>query len=310
MPANLLSRLLKAPPRRRRTGREIAAEELVRRVERIAIAARRAADSSSAGEYRAVFHGRGMEFSEVREYMPGDDVRAIDWNVTARAGAPFVKLYREERDRTLLLLLDVSASQDFGSRLATKRDLTAEAAAALALSAVRNRDRVGAVLFTDRIESVRRPRRGRENALAIVREALSRPLEGFGTDLALGLRAAEGMLKTRSIVVLVSDFRAAGWEAPLARLARRHEVVAVAVADPAEKDLARAGLVRLRDAETGAVSLADTASAAFRRAWSSAARTSASEICAREGVDFLELSSARAPARDLAAFFRSRSGRR
>jgi uncharacterized protein (DUF58 family) len=294
-------------PRRRAPGRSLAPEELLKRVRRVAVAARKKATAAAAGDYRAVFHGRGMEFSEVREYRPGDDVRSIDWNVTARAGAPFVKVFREERDLTLLLLLDLSASQDFGSGLATKRDLVAEAAAALALAAVRNRDRVGAMIFTDRIEVLRRPSRSRTQALAIVRDALSRPLAGFGTDLSAGLAAARRTLKSRAIVVLISDFRASGYETELGRLARKHDVVAVATTDPAEREFPARGMFRVRDAETGSLAVADAAAAAFRRAWSQAARTEAARICGKMGVDYLELSSRRAPAEELAAFFHRRS---
>ncbi len=298
------------PPRSRAPGRTLAPEELLKRVRRIAIAARKKATSSAAGDYRAAFHGRGMEFAEVREYRPGDDVRSIDWNVTARAGAPFVKVFREERDLTLLLLLDLSASQDFGSGLATKRDLVAEAAAALALAAVRNRDRVGALLFTDRIECLRRPSRSRTQALAIVRDALSRPLAGFGTDLSVGLSAARRTLKSRAIVVLIADFRASGYERELGRVARKHDVVAVATTDPAEREFPARGLYRVRDAESGAIRLADASSPAFRRAWSASGRTQAAQVCARLGVDYLELSSRLAPAEELATFFHRRTLRK
>jgi uncharacterized protein (DUF58 family) len=247
-----------------------------------------------------------MEFSEVREYRAGDDVRAIDWNVTARAGAPYVKLFREERDRTLLFLADLSASEDFGSGLATKRDLAAEAVAAIALSAAENRDRVGAILFTDRIERIRRPARGRPHALSVVRDVLSRPLEGFGTDLPLGLRGARNLLKTRALVVLISDFRTGGYERELGALARRHDVVALAVTDPAERRFPAFGLFRLRDAETGDTRVVDASSPEFRRAWP-IGLGSAARICRRAGADFLELSSDRAPSASLATFFRARA---
>jgi uncharacterized protein (DUF58 family) len=300
----LFSRL--SPPRRRRRGRELSAEELFRRVGRIAVAARRKSVSQTSGDYRAVFHGRGMEFSEVREYRPGDDVRSIDWNVTARAGTPFVKLFREERDRTLLFLVDLSASEDFGSTLATKRDLAAEAVAAIALSAAENRDRVGAILFTDRIEKIRRPARGRAHALSVVRDVLTRPLDGFGTDLTLGLRAASNLLKSRALVVLISDFRARGYANELGALARRHDAVALAVSDPAERRFPSRGLFRFRDAESGETRVTDASSPEFRARWSADAATEARRVCLRSGVDFLELSSDRAPSADLASFFRSR----
>lgn len=295
-----------SPPRRRRRGRELSAEELFRRVGRIAVAARKSSVSPTSGDYRAVFHGRGMEFSEVREYRPGDDVRSIDWNVTARAGTPFVKLFREERDRTLLFLADLSASEDFGSALATKRDLAAEATAAIALSAAENRDRVGAILFTDRIEKIRRPARGKPHALSVVRDVLTRPLDGFGTDLALGIRAARNLLKSRALVVLLSDFRARGYEKELGALARKHDVVALGLTDPAERRFPSRGLFRFRDAETGALRVADSSSAAFRNQWGALSAVGARQACLRSGIDFLELSSERAPSADLAAFFRSR----
>lgn len=299
-----------APPRRRRKGRDLSAEELARRVERISIAARKKSDALPAGDYRAVFHGRGMEFSEVREYRAGDDIRSIDWNVTARAGEPFVKVFREERDRTLLLLADLSASSDFGTRLATKRDLAAEAAAAIALSAASSRDRVGAILFTDRIEAIRRPARGKSHALALVREILSRPLEGFGTDLKLGLSSARNLLKSRAMVILLSDFRTSGYERELAALARKHEVIALYIHDPAETNFPSRGLFQFRDAETGRVRLTDAASPMFRRHWREASGERARAICARAGIDCLDLSSARAPSREIAAFFHARSRKR
>jgi len=297
-------------PRRRR-GRALDPADLLRRVERIAVASRRKSDSSPTGDYRSLFHGRGMEFSEVREYRPGDEVRAIDGNVTARTGFPHVKLFREERDRTLLFLADLSASEDFGSGFATKRDLAAEAAAAIALAAAAQRDRVGAILFTDRIEKIARPARGKAHALAIVRDLLSRPLEGFGTDLAGGIAAARRMLKSRALVVLLSDFRATGWERELGALARRHDVVALALSDRAERAFPPSGLLRLRDAETGAVRIVDASSAAFRAAWSAAGSPAgARAACARVGVDFLALDTARSPSKSLDAFFRARAGGR
>ena len=295
----------------RRRGRALDPADLLRRVERIAVVSRRRTESAPSGDYRSVFHGRGMEFAEVREYRPGDDVRAIDGTVTARTGFPHVKLFREERDRTLLFLADLSASEDFGSGFATKRDLAAEAAAAIALAAAAQRDRVGAILFTDRIEKIVRPARGKPHALAIVRDILSRPLDGAGTDLAAGILAARRMLKSRALVVLLSDFRARGWENEIGALARRHDVVALGLGDPAERSFPARGLLRLRDAETGKTRLVDASAPAFRTAWSAAASAGgARAACARAGVDFLALETTRSPSRMLDAFFRSRTGRR
>ncbi|HWC65803.1 MAG TPA: DUF58 domain-containing protein [Thermoanaerobaculia bacterium] len=299
----------RADRRPTRRGRTLDAAELLRRVERIAIASRRRSEATPSGDYRSVFHARGMEFSEVREYRPGDDVRAIDGNVTARTGFPHVKLFREERDRTLLFVVDLSASEDFGTAFATKRDLAAEATAAIALGAAEHRDRVGAILFTDRVEKIVRPARGKPHALAIVRDVLSRPLEGAGTDLAGAIAAARRMLKSRALVIVLSDFRAAGWERELGALARRHDVVALAIADPAERAFPATGLFRLRDAETGETRLVDASDRQFRAAWSAAApAASARAICERAGVDFLLLDTARSPSRALDAFFRARRG--
>lgn len=292
---------------RRRRVRPLSAEELLRRVEKIAVVSRKRSEASPAGDYRSVFHGRGMEFAEVREYRAGDDVRLIDGNVTARSGFPHVKLFREERDRTLLFVVDLSASEDFGTSLATKRDLAAEATATIALAAAAQRDRVGAILFTDRIEKIVRPARGKSHALAIVRDVLSRPLEGFGTDISRGLQAARRVLKARALVVVLSDFRATGWDAELGALARRHDVVALSLSDPAEKRFPARGIFRLRDAETGMVRLVDGSSAAFRSAWSAKSSPApARAVCAKSGVDFVELDTTRAPSRTLASFFRAR----
>jgi uncharacterized protein (DUF58 family) len=296
-----------APPRRRRRGRTLSAEDLARRVEKIAVASRRKSASTPSGDYRSVFHGRGMEFSEVREYRPGDDVRTIDGNVTARSGIPHVKLFREERDRTLLFLIDLSGSEDFGSVFASKRDLAAEATAAIALAATEHRDRVGAILFTDRIEKIVRPARGKVHALAIVRDVLSRPLAGFGTDIAAGLRAARRMLKSRALVVLLSDFRAEGYQAELGALARKHDVVALGLSDPAEKEFPSTGMFRLRDSETGELRLVDASSAAFRSSWNAGeGSASGRSTCVKVGVDFLGLDTTRSPGRALAIFFRAR----
>jgi uncharacterized protein (DUF58 family) len=208
-----------------------------------------------------------MEFSEVREYVPGDDVRAIDWNVTARTGVPHVKKFVEERDLTVLLLLDVSPSQAFGSKYLTKRDLMAELAALLAFAAVKNNDRVGALLFSDTIERFVPPRKGVDHALAIARDALYLEPKGRATDLALALRSAASLLKQRAVIFVVSDFLAAGYEKALKTLNRRHDVVALPITDPREIGMPASGLVRLRDAETGTTRVFDLADPAFRTAW-------------------------------------------
>lgn len=201
--------------------------ETFQKIRRIQIRTRTVLESGVVGAYHTVFKGRGMEFAEVREYTPGDDVRTIDWNVTARVGTPYVKKFVEERDLTLLLLVDVSGSQGFGSQFLLKRDYAAEVAAVLAFSAVANHDRVGAALFSDRVEAYIPPARGRQHALRIVRDLLAHRAEGRGTSLASALRFARQVMKRRGIVAVLSDFQDDGYERALGILRRRHDVVAI-----------------------------------------------------------------------------------
>ena len=223
--------------------------ETIQKIRRVRIRTRTILESGIVGSYHAVFKGRGMEFAAVREYTPGDDVRSIDWNVTARMGTPYVKKYVEERDLTLLLLVDVSGSQSFGSRFLLKRDYAAELAAVLAFSAVANQDRVGAVLFTDRVESYIAPGRGPDHALRIVRDLLACEPAGRGTDLTAALRFTHRSMKRRGIVAILSDFVDSGYERALGVLRARHDVIAFHLWDPCEAEVPAAGLVRLTDPE-------------------------------------------------------------
>jgi uncharacterized protein (DUF58 family) len=284
--------------------------ETFERVRRIRIRTRAILQSGIVGAYHAVFKGRGMEFAEVREYAAGDDVRTIDWNVTARMGAPFVKKYVEERDLTLLLLVDLSGSTRFGSRFLLKRDYAAELAAVLAFSAVANHDRVGAVLFTDRIEAYIAPRGGGDHALRIVRDLLAVEPAGRGTDIAGALRFAQKVMKRRGIVAVVSDFQDSGYEKPLGILRRRHDVVAIHLSDPAETDVPPAGLVAPMDPQTSALRVVDTADPAVRRRLRAGTLTEAQEIFRRTRVDALPLSTAESYERPLASFFEAREKRR
>jgi uncharacterized protein (DUF58 family) len=284
--------------------------ETLRRIRRIQIRTRVILESGIGGAYHAVFKGRGMEFAEVREYTPGDEVRTIDWNVTARMGAPFVKKYVEERDLTLLLLVDVSGSQDFGSRYILKRDYAAELAAVLAFSAVANHDRVGAVLFSDRIEGYIPPGGGREHALRIVRDLLAKPPEGKGTDLAGALRFAQRVLRRRGIVAVISDFQASGYERALGVLRRRHDVVALHLQDPRETEVPPAGLVAFADPETGERVVADTARPQVRRTLADPGYERARQVFKKTQVDSLTLSTAESYEGPLRGFFRARERRR
>lgn len=230
---------------------------ILKQVKRIELRTRGLVTSLLAGEYRSVFRGLGMEFAEVRAYQDGDDFRAIDWNVSARLGHPYIKTFTEERELTVLLVVDQSGSARFGVPR-TKADVGAEVAAVLALAAARQNDRVGALLFSDHVEQVIPPGKGRRHALRVVRDMLAFVPSGKGTDLAGALTYAAKLLRHRAIVVVLSDFAAPGWERPLRRLGLRHEVVAVTVDDPRERELPDAGWIELEDQESGRRVLVDS----------------------------------------------------
>ncbi|HEU4697981.1 MAG TPA: DUF58 domain-containing protein [Gemmatimonadales bacterium] len=237
--------------------------EVLDQVKAIELRTRGLVTSLFAGEYRSVFRGQGMEFAEVRAYEPGDDFRAIDWNVSARLASPYVKTFTEERELTVMLLVDQSGSTRFGKPV-TKGALAVEVGAVLALAAAHHNDRVGALLFTDRVERVIPPAKGRRHALRVIRDLIAFQPAGRTTDLGASLQYATRLLRHRSIVVVLSDFLATGWERPLRRLAARHDVVAVVVDDPREHALPDAGWVEMADAETGRRVLVDTGNRAVR----------------------------------------------
>jgi uncharacterized protein (DUF58 family) len=280
--------------------------ETLRKIRRIQIRTKVILESGIGGAYHAVFKGRGMEFAEVREYTPGDEVRTIDWNVTARMGAPYVKKFVEERDLTLLLVVDVSGSQEFGSQYLLKRDYAAELAAVLAFSAVSNHDRVGAVLFSDRIEGYVPPARGRDHALRIVRDLLAREPLGRGTDLAGALRFANRVLRRRGIVAVISDFQAKGYEKALGALRRRHDVVALHLRDPREADVPAAGLVAFPTREGRRW----WRHRAARGAQAPAPRFRPAAVFKKTRVDALALDTGSSYERPLSGFFKTRERRR
>ncbi len=231
--------------------------EVLRQVKRIELRTRRLVTTLFSGEYRSVFRGQGMEFAEVRAYEMGDDYRAIDWNVSARMASPYVKTFVEERELTVLLVVDRSGSEQFGEPT-SKAERSVEVAAVLALAAARQNDRVGALVFSGGIDHVVPPRKGRSHALRIIRDLIAFKPRDRRTNIATALAYAGQLLRHRSILVILSDFRAPGWEDPLARLARKHEVVAVTVDDPRETELPAAGWIELEDAETGRRALVDS----------------------------------------------------
>ncbi len=276
------------PVRVRRRG---VTPEVLRQVKGIELRTRSLVNTLFTGEYRSVFRGQGIEFAEVREYQQGDDFRSIDWNVSARMGHPFVKSYAEERELTLLLVVDQSGSLHFGAPF-SKAGLAVEVGAVLALAAARHNDRVGTLLFADRVEYVVRPAKGRGHALRVIRDLVAFAPRGRGTNVAEALRYAAKLLRHHAIVVVLSDFRAEGWEEPLAQLAARHDVVAVTIDDPREQQLPDAGWLDLEDAETGRRLLLDTSHTATRHRVLAASERLLQERArklARAGVDRVAL---------------------
>ena len=286
--------------------------EVIRRVRRLEIRTRRLVDESLAGSYHSVFKGRGMEFAEVREYTRGDDVRTIDWNVSARMGHPFVKKFTEERELTVVLMVDVSGSEYFGTGGPTKMELAAEISALLAFSAIRNHDRVGLLLFSDEIELFLPPRKGREHGLRVLRELLAYEPRSRGTRVGAALEYLQHVVRRRAVVFLVSDFQDQEYERTLRVVGRRHDLVAITIGDARERSLPSVGLVAVRDPETGRVGVLDTGSARVRRAWNLHAERRQAilrDTTRRSGVDLLELSTAESYDRTLTRFFRERARR-
>ncbi|CAN5894623.1 DUF58 domain-containing protein [soil metagenome] len=295
-------------------------QAVMAKVRQLEIRTRGLVTNSLAGGYQAAFRGRGIDFDQVREYVAGDEVRTIDWNVTARAGRPFVKQFREERELALMLVVDVSASSEFGSKQKRKREVVAELACVLALSAIRNNDLVGLVMFSDRIERFVPAAKGRAHALRIVREILSCKPDGTGTDVALALELAGAVSRRRAVIALISDLEIgaprAGALENLTRAARpvglRHDVVALRVRDPHERSLPKLGLLALEDAETGEVVYLDTARRKVRDRFAELARQRADELrklLAAANVDVLEVDTAEAFIPTLQAFFARRHRR-
>ncbi|HEY1556237.1 MAG TPA: DUF58 domain-containing protein [Kofleriaceae bacterium] len=285
--------------------------ELVKRAKKIELASRRLVDEQLAGQYHAVFKGRGLVFADVRPYYAGDDVRAIDWNITARMNAPHVKQFVEERDRTVNLVIDMSASGYFGSRGTSKRELAAELAAVVAFSAIKNNDRVGLYVVTDRVERYVPPKKGRRHVMRVIGEILAFQPRSRKTDLAAGVDFLAKVARRRSVVFLVSDFASEGWEGALRIVARRHELVPVVVGDPMEAGLPDVGLLVMEDLETGEVVEIDTSSPA-RREFARRAREVAAArdaVLRRLNLDTVEVRTDRPYVDALVAFFKARAKR-
>ncbi|MEZ4360238.1 MAG: DUF58 domain-containing protein [Kofleriaceae bacterium] len=286
--------------------------DLFKKAKKIEIASRRLVEEQLAGQYESIFKGRGLVFSDVRPYTPGDDVRAIDWNVSARMGAPHIKQFTEERDRTVNLMIDMSASHAFGSRHASKRELTAELAAVVAFSAIQNHDRVGLFIVTDRVERFVPAKKGRRHVLRVISEILTFQPQSRQTDLAAGLEFLGKISRRRSVVFLLSDFLTPGWDRAMRITARRHDVVPVVVEDPLERELPPVGLVQLEDLETGEVIEVDASGRSGERFRARAKEHAAARDLALRRMN-LETVAVRtdAPYVDaLVAFFRARARRR
>jgi len=287
--------------------------EILQQVRRIHLRTSRLVDDVLAGAYHSTFKGRGMEFDEVREYTPGDEVRTIDWNVTARRGQPYVKRYVEERELTVMLLVDLSASGQFGSVRRLKADIATELCAVLAWSAIRNSDKVGLILFTDAIEKFVPPQKGRRHVLRVIREVLYFQPQRRQTDVGRALEYLHNVSRRRTVSFLVSDFLASGYEKPLRIAHRRHDIIPVSITDRRELSLPRLGFIELQDLETGEHVVVDTTSAAVRQAY---ARRRAAAVARRRqlfqtlGIDAIEVHTDEPYINPLMRFFRQRERRR
>ncbi len=287
--------------------------EVLRQVRLVELRTRGLVNALFTGEYHSVFKGQGMEFAEVREYVDGDEVRTIDWNVTARMGHPFVKRFVEERELTVMLAVDHSGSERFGTAQRFKSELATEIGAVLAMSAIRNNDRVGALLFTDRVEHVVPPAKGRRHALRLIRDVLVHEPEGRGTDIPAAIDYLAKMLPHRAIIFLISDFVADGLERPLKILAQRHDVVAVTITDPRERELPDIGLARFTDPETGAVVDVDTGSRVVRERFAKRMREEVearTHLLRRLAIDEVAVRTDQRYVEPLLRFFRLRETRR
>jgi uncharacterized protein (DUF58 family) len=286
--------------------------DIVRQVRRLQLRARRAVEDLLGGEYHSVFKGMGIAFEEVREYQPGDDIRTIDWNVTARMGHPFIKRFVEERELTVLLLIDGSASQQFGTRLQQKREVAAELAAVLAFSAITNNDKVGLIAFSDRVERFIPPRKGTRHVLRLIRDVLFLQPAHPGTCVREALDFANRVLHRRAIIFLLSDFLDQGYDKALKRTGRRHDLIAVRIADPREEEMPRVGLLEIEDAETGRHLLLDTFSRPVRAAYAAAARRrreALRQLARASGIDLIEVSTDGGHLDALIHFFQMRERR-
>ena len=287
-------------------------KEILDKVRRIEIHTRSMVNNLFAGEYHSVFKGQGMEFAEVREYERGDDVRTIDWNVTARVGRPFVKIFDEERELTVLLVVDASASGAFGSVDQLKGEIGVKISALLAFSAIENNDRVGLVIFTDEVEVFVPPKKGRRHVLRVIRELLYFQPRGRRTSISTALEYLDRVIHRRSVVFLISDFMDTDYDRALQRLRRRHDLIAINLVDPRERELPSTGFVSLHDAETGEMVVVDSNSEQVRTAYARAAARAAEQqrqFFRRSGIDEIPVDTSKSYVEPLVRFFQTRMAR-
>lgn len=282
--------------------------DLLKKVRRIEIKSRQLSRNVLSGEYHSSFKGKGMAFSEVRSYQVGDDIRSIDWNVTARKNEPFIKVFEEERERTLILLIDVSPSGHFGSQIQRKSDLVTELAATLAFSAIQNNDKVGVIFFTDQIEKYIPPKKGRQHILTIIRELIDMEPKGTGTRVNVALDYLNNVHKRKAIAMVISDFMDRDYESTLKVTARKHEMIAMHVSDPIEENLPSLGIVPIVDAETGVKKWVNTSSRNQRKKHRKAIRDYRNyfdQACTLSGVGQIFLQTDKDYARALLSYFQS-----
>jgi len=288
-------------------------KEIIRKIRRIEITTSRLVTDFLSGQYESVFKGRGIEFDEVREYQPGDEIRSIDWNVTARMGHPFIKKYVEERQLTVMILLDASGSSYFGTAKRFKRELAAEVSAVLAFAAIQNNDRVGLIIFSDRIEKFIPPRKGLSHVLRVVREALYFQPKGKGTDLAGALKYLDSVTTRRAVTFVVSDFFAKDFKKPMSIANKRHDIVALTITDPRELTLPNVGILALADAETGRLMEVDTSKSRIRDAYAKKARALIEDRASLFGsisVDHIDIRTDKPYLEEFIKFFKARKRRK
>ncbi len=287
-------------------------KEVIKKIRQIEIRTKKLVNELFSGEYHSTFKGQGMEFEEVRQYEPGDDVRLIDWNVTARMGLPYIKKFREERELSVVLLIDASSSGRFGTRDRFKNETAAELGALLAFSAIKNNDKVGLIIFTDRIEKFVPPKKGRAHVLRIIREIIYFKPQGKGTNIAAALEYFNKVIRRKSVVFLVSDFLSEGFSKPLQIANNKHDIIAIKVSDPRESIFDDVGLIELEDAETGEVLIIDTGSKEFRREFAARASEDVAEL--KKGLrsinlDFINIRTDQSYIVPLINFFKMREKR-